>query len=319
MSGQRKTLTPLRRAIRDPIVLLVIALFIISTILYTDKFLSPPSIASILRMFSIVSLLSIGPTFVVLTGSLDLTYVGIWMFGGILTWLIFPYVGMPAILFYIIFGAFIGAISGLIFAKGKVPSFLLTLAMLAVLGYSTTAVSGGMPKAVPEYSFLKMKITPYVPSTFLLALPIIGVALYIFYFTKIGSYLCAIGSNEEGAQLAGINVTKYKILSFVISGLITGAGSMIIFVDLGCQSPIAIDMSRDVVGALVAIVLGGTPLTGGVGGPHRTLLGALAYVLLYHALIMSGLDPFSLRLAIGATLLAAVIVASRGLKGVIIA
>ncbi len=319
MSQSKRASSHLIRVLRDPITLLAIALFIIFTALYTDKFLSPVSISSILRMFAIVSLLAIGPTFVVLMGSLDMTYVGIWMLGGILVWLLFPYLGMPTIFTYIIFGAIIGLLNGVLFAKGKIPSFLITLAMLAILGYMTTAASGGMPKSVPEYSFLRVKIASYIPSTFLLALPVIAAALYVFYFTKVGTYLSAIGSNEEGAGLAGINVTKYKILAFVISGLITGAGSMIIFVDLGCQSPISIDFSRDVVGALVAIVMGGTPLVGGVGGPHRTLLGALAYVLIYHGLIMSGLDPFTLRLAIGATLLAAVIVASRGLKGVIIA
>jgi len=137
-------------------------------------------------------------------------------------------------------------------------------------------------------------------------------------FMKLGTYLCAIGSNEEGAELAGINVKKYKVLGFAVSGFLTGLGSIALYSYLGARAPVTLDLG-DMVRGLAAIVLGGTSLVGGVGGPHRTLFGALAYTLIYTGLMLTGIDPNHFKLYIGLTLLVAMSIASRRLKGVVIA
>ena len=306
---------------KNPVSWLIIGLTILFATLYSESFLTGTNIESILKGFVITSMLSIGPTFVVLMGSLDVSYMGIWMFGGALVWLLFPYLGMASIFIYPIFGLALGFINGIVHVKSKIPSFILTLSMTAVLAYLTTVIRniyGVLTLAVPEYRFLTGSLIQYVPTTFLLALPVFILSFFFMNFTKLGTYLCAIGSNEEGAELAGINVKKYKVLGFAVSGFLSGLGSIALYSYLGARAPVTLDLNEMIRG-LAAIVLGGTPLVGGIGGPHRTLFGALAYVLIFNGLFLAGIDPNQFKLYIGLTLIAAVLIASRGLKGVLIA
>ncbi|MDW8021249.1 MAG: ABC transporter permease [Nitrososphaerota archaeon] len=316
-------ITSLWRLVKsNPAVWAIFGLIVIFSAIVPEKFLSSSNLVAILKNFAVTSMLAVGPTFVILLGSIDVSYMGIWMLGGALVWLLYPYLGLASILIYPIFGILVGLFNGMVHVKAKIPSFILTLAVTAVFAFLTTYirnVSGVLTLTVPAYNFLRESPIPYLPSPFLLALPVIVVALFLMFFTKLGTYLCAIGSNEEGAKLAGINVEKYKIMAFTVSGLLTGLGSIAIFVHLGCQTRVDFDPS-ELVRGLAAIVLGGTPLAGGMGGPHRTLLGALVYVLIFNGLfLLPGVDPNHLKLYIGALLMGAVIVASRALRGVLIA
>jgi ribose transport system permease protein len=135
--------------------------------------------------------------------------------------------------------------------------------------------------------------------------------------TRLGAYFYAIGSNEEGAKLAGINVDLYKIVAFMLSGTFTGIGSIILFAHLGGSAPVDFNMNN-VVRPLVAIILGGTPLVGGTGGPHRTILGVFTFSILYRGLYLSALRPEVIDLVVGVVLILSVVINSRGarMKGV---
>lgn len=314
-------LVSVTRLIRaNPVMWAIIVMIIIFSAIEGDAFLSTRNFISILRGFAVTLALALGPTFVILTGRLDISFVGIWMFGNTLAWLLFPHMGYYSLLICPIFGTFIGFLNGIIHAKLKTPAFISTLAMTAVLGYLTTIIRnwlGVISLTVPPPEFAQNWPIPYLPLPFLLALPTIILALYIMFFTKLGTYFCAIGSDEEAVTHMGVNRDKYLILAFTVSGMLTGLGSIAIFVHLGWQAKVLFDLD-DVVRGLAAIVLGGTPLSGGMGGPHRTLLGALAYVLIFNGLfLLPGIDPNQLKLYIGALLFVAVIAASKSLKGVI--
>lgn len=305
----------------NPAIWTIIGLAVIFAVIVPERFLSTSNLVAILRSFAVTAMLAVGPTFVILLGSIDLSFMGIWMFGGALVWLLFPHLGLASILVYPVFGLLVGLFNGYVHVKARIPSFILTLAVTAVLAFFTTYVrnvSGVLTLTVPAYGFLRESPIPFIPSPFLLSLPPIAIALFLMFFTKIGTYLCAIGSNEEGTKLAGINVEKYKIIGFTISGFLTGLGSIAIFVHLGNQTRVDFDPS-ELIRGLAAIVLGGTPLAGGMGGPHRTLLGALIYVLIFNGLfLLPGVDPNHLRLYIGALLMGAVVIASKALKGALI-
>jgi len=306
----------------NPAIWTIIGLIALFSITVPEKFLSISNLVAILKSFAVTSMLSVGPTFVILMGSIDVSYMGVWMFGGALVWLLYPYLGLASIFVYPVFGLLIGLFNGVVQVKTKIPSFILTIAVTALLAFLTTYVrnsAGVLTLTVPAYNFLRESPIPFLPSPFLLSLPAIVLSIFFMFFTKLGTYLCAIGSNEEGAKLAGIKVEKYKILGYAVSGLITGLGSIAIFVHLGNQTRVDFD-PNELVRGLAAIVLGGTPLAGGMGGPHRTLMGALVYVLIFSGLFMlPGVDPNHLKLYIGALLLTAVIIASRALKGALIA
>jgi len=300
-----------------PVILALIAFVVIFSGLYPKRFLTPLNLSTILRQFVTLMLFALGPSIVVVTGSLDLSYVGIWMLGGILVWLLMPVLGMFSILVIPLLGVATGFLIGVIQVKAKIPSFILTLSLLVTYSGLTATLTGGYPKPVRGYKFITARLIRYIPTAFLWSIPIIIAGVYIMKCTRIGTYLYAIGSNEEGARLAGINVDKYKILAFTLSGLFTGIGSIILFQHLGGTAPTELKLNS-VVWPLVAIVLGGTPLIGGSGGPQRTILGALTFTVLVRGLYLSLLHPEAIQLLVGMLLIVSIVVSARGLKGVTI-
>lgn len=300
-----------------PVILALISLVVMFSVLYPERFLTLLNFSTILRQFVTLTLFALGPSIVVVTGMLDLSFIGIWMLGGILVWLLTPILGMFSIFVILLLGVVTGLLIGIIQVKAKIPSFILTLSLLVTYWGLTAMLSGGYPRAVRGYEFITMRLIPYIPTAFLWSIPIIMAAVYIMKRTRIGTYLYAVGSNEEGARLAGINVAKYKIVAFTLSGLFTGMGSIILFQHLGGAVPVELNLNN-LVWPLVAIVLGGTPLIGGSGGPQRTILGALTFTVAYRGLILSLLHPEAIQLLLGLLIILSIVVGARGLKGVTI-
>ena len=316
LTKKRRTLSAIVPALKAyPVIIVLIGSFLLFTILYPDRFLSPINIATILRQFVTLVLFGIGASMVVVIGSLDLSYIGIWMLGSILVWVLYPIVGLPSILVILLLGVVTGFLVGVIQVKAKIPSFILTLSLLFTYWGVTALLSGGYPRSVRGYDFITATIIPNVPTAFLWSLPVIAAAVFIMKATKIGTYFYAIGSNEEGAQLAGINVDRYKILAFTLSGLFTGIGSIVLFQHLGGSAPVDFNVNN-MVWPLLGIVLGGTPMTGGSGGPQRTVWGALTFAVVNRGLLLSQLHPTTVQLLLGLLLIASVVVSTRGLKGV---
>jgi ribose/xylose/arabinose/galactoside ABC-type transport system permease subunit len=307
----------LKRLRSNPPVLVAVVLFVVFSIIFPDRFLTPLNFSSIQGQFVNIILFALGPSIVATIGSMDLTFVGIWMLGGILVWKFLPYLGLASILVIPVLGLITGFLTGLIQVKAKVPSFILTLSLLAAYSGLTAILSGGYPRVVKGYEFLTAQLIPNVSTALLWTVPLIVVSVFLMRHTKLGTYFYAIGSNEEGARLAGINVDRYKILAFTISGLLTGLGSIIQFQHLGGSVPLNLNLNT-MIQPLVAIVLGGTLFTGGSGGPGRTILGTLAFVILYRGLYISLIDPEILQLLVGLLLVISIVAASRGLKGVTI-
>jgi ribose transport system permease protein len=298
-----------------PVILAFVFFFVLFSVLYPDKFLTPLNLTTILRQFVTLTLFALGPSLVVVIGSLDLSYVGIWMLGSILVWLLTPILGLISILVFVVLGLATGVLIGIVQVKAKIPSFILTLSVLVTYVGLTAYLSGGYSRTVRGYEFITAPLIPRIPTAFLWSIPIMVAAVFIMKSTKIGTYLYAIGSNEEGAGLAGINVDWYKILAFTLSGLFTGIGSMILFQHMGGGAPIELNLNT-LVWPLLAIVLGGTSLMGGSGGPQRTILGALTFTVVNRGLVLSLLHPVAVQLLLGLLLIVSIVMSTRGLKGV---
>jgi ribose/xylose/arabinose/galactoside ABC-type transport system permease subunit len=262
-------------------------------------------------------LFSLGPSIVMLLGSMDLSFIGVWMLGSVLLWILTPVIGPPALLVFPLLGLATGFIAGVVHTKGRIPSFILTLAILITYWGLTVVLSGGYPRPVKGFGWITASVLPRVPTPFLWSIPIIVAAIIVVLRTRLGTYFWAIGSNEEGTRLAGIDVDRYKIIAFTLSGTFTGIGSIILFAHLGGSAPVEFNMNN-VVRPLVAIILGGTPLVGGSGGPHRTILGVLTFSILYRGLHLSPLRPEVIDLVVGIVLILSIIISSKGtrMKGV---
>lgn len=293
-----------------PVIGIFILFFMIFTVLFPDRFLTPLNVSAMIRQFVTLMLFAVGPSIVMTTGSLDLSFVGIWMFGGILVWLLMPFLGLASILAFPLLGLATGLIIGVIQVKAKIPSFILTLSVLITYWGLTAVLSGGYPRTVQGFEFLTEQLIPGVPTVIFWTIPILLIAIFLVKRTVLGIYLYSIGSNQEGAYLAGINVTGYKILAFSLSGLFTGISSIILFQHMGGSVPVELNLNT-MNWPLVAIILGGTPLMGGRGGPHRTILGAITLTVLVRGLNIAMLEPEVIQLLLGLMLIISIIVGSR--------
>lgn len=302
-----------RSARTYPVLLIFIIFFVGFSVLYSDRFLTALNVEAMLKQFVRLMLFAVGPSIVMTTGSLDLSFVGIWMLGSVLVWLLIPVVGLIAILIFPILGVLSGLMVGVIQAKARIPSFILTLSVMITYWGVTAMLSGGYPRSVKGFEFLTAKLMPVIPTALLWSIPILAVAIFLMKRTVLGTYFYAVGANEEGAHMAGIRVNRLKVLVFTISGLFTGISSIVLFQHLGGSVPVELNLNT-MNEPLVAIILGGTPLMGGTGGPQRTILGAITLTVLMRGLNVAMLPPQAIELLVGLMLIVSIIVGSRSLN-----
>ena len=206
-------------------------------------------------------------------------------------------------------GAIFGAISGFVTTRLYVPSFVSTLAFgfvaLSLARYLSGERALYMDAELRDASFGWMfGNTAGVPHE----LAIAGVLLLIAWFlqtrTTFGRALKAVGSGELAAVASGLNVDRVKILAFALSGTFAAIAGLIFSVKLsGGDANLA---NGFLLLAIVAVLVGGTPLTGGVGGVINTVIGTLIVMVIRAAMVYLEVDATHQRMIFGIVLIAAI-------------
>jgi len=274
----------------------------------TSAFVSADSAQNILRQMAFLTVVALAGTFVILIGGIDLSVAANATLAGILiaTW-IDDFGGTLAILLVVAVGAVVGLVNGLITTFLKVPSFLVTLGMMSILNGISNSISNGGP--VSYRSDLLQRLVnestiPGVPNGALIAIVLTVIATVIAFATPFGRHLYAVGSNERAAALSGVRVQAVKLAVFALAGAVAAIAGIIFTGQASTGVPMGADPS--LLNSIAAIVVGGTALSGGVGGPHRTLLGALVIVLLSSGMDITSVDPYTQLIVKGAVVIAAV-------------
>ena len=142
------------------------------------------------------------------------------------------------------------------------------------------------------------------PVVVLWAALVLVVSILVARYTRLGRYLYAIGGNEKTTRLSGVPVTRYKVYAFMISGLLAGFAGLLQLARARSASP---DMGAEfLLPAIAAVVMGGTPLSGGVGGPARTVIGVLIIAILGNGMIIAAVNPYLQSVIQGLVVIAAV-------------
>jgi ribose/xylose/arabinose/galactoside ABC-type transport system permease subunit len=224
-----------------------------------------------------------GMTFVIVGGGIDLSVGSVLALSGIIGATIAVSLNPILGLFIsILVGLICGLVNGFIFSFLRIPSFIVTLGMLQMARGVTTIYSKGFPVMMPR-EIIWMGSWPGI---FILAIFSFAIVSFLFNFTKIGEFDRAIGGNETVAEMSGVPVTKYKVIPFIISGCFAGLGGFIMAARLGVASPtIGVGYELDVI---ASVVLGGTPLTGGVGNVYGTIIGAIIMSTIGNGLVIMG-------------------------------
>jgi len=234
-----------------------------------------------------------GLTFVILMGSFDFSIPSVLKLAGILCAVFYSTLGFLSIPLALAVSLMFGFLNGILLAKFNVPSFMATLATSFVAEGLAQVISRGYTRIVLDPSFWAISITfippEYgLPAIFYWSLLFWAVGIFITLATPFGRKIYAIGGNLVGARLAGINLSKVRILVFMLSSLFAGiAGILYVAQIQGVNMQVGV---LDTIPLFASIVVGGTALTGGVGGIHRTLLGVLIIRWLDSGMSMLGID-----------------------------
>lgn len=305
-----------------PVAILVFLIVVLS--FATKGFFSISNMQSILSQLSIPLVMSMGLTFVILLGGIDISGEGLGGFAGsIVTLLVLNTknannLGLAGMIIAILCGLVIGIFSGVIHVKGKMPSFMVTYAVSSVMTGFAVLSYKGEPAMVKYELFTKISQGKFlgIPYLTLIALAVFLIAFILQEFTRFGSYVFAIGDNESVAKSTGINVDRIKIKVFAWMGLCIGIAGVLGAIRVGRGEVI---IGKDTVfPAITAVVVGGTDLTGGKGGVVNSLIGALIVTVINNGLILLGVSTYIQSAVQGIIIICAVALSvSRGKKVIV--
>lgn len=298
----------LRLAIRTyfPVIMLILLCVIFG--MMSERFFTFNNFMIILQQAAVLLTVALGMTFVIIAGSIDLSVGSIVALTALTSAFASKDLGVWAVIPAIGVGIVAGLFNGLVFAKGKVPSFMVTLGTLVAFRGLVLYFTRGAPVEITNREYLRFFAgrTEGIPHAAIIVLLMAAVVYVIFNYTVYGREVRAIGGGERVAILTGLNVDKTKILVFTMLGLLCGlAGTLQSARVYAATAQLGEGLEMDVI---ASVVVGGTPLTGGVGSIQGTVLGALVITILSNGMNMMGVDPYIQNIVKGIVLIAAVFV-----------
>lgn len=289
-----------------PVVVLVALVVVVA--LRQPNFLNITSVRGLLESMAPILLLAIGQMFVILTGGIDLSFAVTASFGTVLLALWIPMMGPGGILLMLFAMALIGFLNGYVVAVAQVPSFIVTLGSLGlytglglwISGASTIRISEGFD-ALSWLTDTRIAQLPLVGILSILLAVIVAVAMWAF---NRGRSLHAMGLAEPAVLMSGVSTRRLRILAFTLCSVFAGLAAIVLAAAQRSGGPSLADTLQ--LPAIAAVVIGGTAITGGVGGAIKTLIGALIIVVLRVGLTAMGVDPAYEQIVYGAVIILAV-------------
>ena len=283
-----------------------LVLVIFFAIIQGTRFINFDNILTILNQTVVVAIVSFGLTFVIIEGGIDLSVGSVLGLSGVFAAMTLEATGSTfvAVLAGLAIGLICGLFNGVVHTFLRIPSFITTLGMLSIARALCIIVTEGTIIMVPFESGLKqMALIPWI----LVSGVVVFVITYILLnYTVFGRYTRMIGGDERVAVMTGIKVKKYKVIIYTLCGLLTAYGGVIMAGRVGAGSPTTGEGFE--LDCISAVVLGGTPLTGGIGGIGGTVLGALILSILANGMVLSGIESEVQLLVKGFVLVAAVFI-----------
>jgi len=220
-------------------------------------------------------------TLVILTSGIDLSVGSLLALTGAVAASVvgFESSALLAVAASLALGAAVGAVTGVIVAKGKVQAFIATLVMMLLLRGVTMVYTNGSPistgfnDVADTFGWFGIGRPLGIPTPVWIMAIVFAVVWYMLQHTRLGRYIYALGGNEAATRLSGISVDKVKIIVYSLCGLLAALAGIIEVARLSSAQPTA--GTGYELDAIAAVVLGGTSLSGGKGRIMGTLIGAL--------------------------------------------
>ncbi|HEX2979322.1 MAG TPA: ABC transporter permease, partial [Anaerolineaceae bacterium] len=252
------------------------------------------------RQMAILTVISLGMTFVISSGEIDISVGAIYNLSAVTMALLISQAGFTpwtAMLVAVLIGIIAGAINGIISVYLKLPTLIVTLGTVSLYkGITSTICKGLSIGNLPDNFFYLIgsgRLGP-IPYLAIVAVIVVFVAHFIYKNTVFSRELLSIGSNHKAAERTGISINRRKIEVMAFMGLMCGIAAVMSIAYLRSSSPDS--GSGYELTAIAATVVGGTPLTGGVGSILGTLVGIALITVIQNGLMLAGL-PTSVQIA----------------------
>ncbi len=307
----RAARSPLRRLVGTLEVrmgLLALLLAVVLSLL-SPYFLTTNNLLNLLDQSVVVGIVAIGMTYVILTGGIDLSVGSVAGLAGVILGLALQQFPIPvAIVLAVLAGAGVGLVSGVLVGRFGLAAFVVTLGVMAI-GRSLAYIFSGatsitnLPATLSDIVYTSVL---GIPANVLALLVLYLAAWWYLTHTKGGRTIYAIGSNREAARTAGLDVTLYTVVPYVVSGALAAVASTFSSAQIMSIDPLAgTGLELD---AIAAVVIGGASLFGGRGSLIGTLIGVFIMVMIRNGLNLLGVSPFWQGSAVGGVIIAAVFI-----------
>lgn len=278
-------------------VLVLLALCALIT-LFNPRFLTWLNLARVAASAAVPLVISLGLTVVVLLGSIDLSIEGTMAVGSIVLSLLVANdttafrLGWLAVPLTVAATALVGTANGIMHVWFGIPSFMVTLGTWFIgLGIAAVVLGGGTVRVLdPQIRALALSRLAGLPWLIWVAVAALFVAWVIQNHTRLGRHMYAVGGDENIAALSGIPVKRVKVAAFTLAGAFYGLASVLAVAQLGQAN--AVSGEGRLFTTVTAVVVGGTSLSGGVGGPLNSLVGVLVVIVLANGMILLGVSPY---------------------------
>ncbi len=318
MSADRRPLTSLSTWMRgfgsliqsSGIVVPLVVLWIVLA-LTTPRFISPINLGNLSLQFAVIGALALGTTAVIICREIDLSIGAVEGFCAVVAAITAVRLGLPwpfAVLAAIFAGGLIGAFNGFMVTKVGVPSFVVTLGTLGIVGGIALVISGGQSiYGFPDaYQWIGQGSLAGIRAPIIFTGLLLVVMHFVLRHTKLGLGFYAVGGNERAAGLVGISIVRTKFIALTISGASAGLAGVLVSARLDAANPTL--GALDLLDAIAAVVIGGAALTGGTGSILGTAAGVLLIVTIRNGLNLLGVNPFWQQTAIGSIIIIASVI-----------
>lgn len=261
------------------------------------------------RGMVVIGLMAIGETIVIISGGFDLS-VGSVSAAGAITAAALSNSGVPfpvAILGALALGLAIGLFNGAVTGYGRINPLITTLGTLSIVRGFAHLLTGGREQIIDDRSYLNMGIdtTLGLPNIVWILLACFAVLGFIIPRYRFGRYMYAIGSNDRASRLAGVRVNRWRLVFFGVSGMMAGLAGVVTSFRLGTAAG-NFNFGSELA-VITAVILGGASLQGGRGRLLGTFFGLVFIQILRNGLVLLSIRSFWQQIAIGSSLIAAVL------------
>lgn len=301
--------------LNSSLVAAVLVVLFVAFAVVAPNFISDTNILTLLQSVAVIAVLAIGQTFVIITAGIDLSQGALVGLSGVLGAGVMGATNDAVsialgILVAVIVGLGVGLLNGILIAFTRVPAFIVTLGTLSIASGIGLLATGGepiyqLPPAFDSFGINALWVFPYI---ILVSIVLAVIGQVLLGYTRFGRAVYAIGSSPRAAELSGLPVRRNIVLVYVMSGILSAIGGMLLTAYVNSALPTA--GSDYALESIAAVVIGGGSLFGGQGTVWSSMLGVLLIGVLGNGTDLIGVSSYLQTVILGCVIIGAVFIDS---------